>query len=61
MTVAAALCAESGSCAEQRSTEPEDRQSKWRGPWRGCQYSSPGGGVAGGGGRGEEEEREEGA
>ena len=57
------LCAEGGSCTEQRSTEPEDRQSKWGAPWRpegargaaggshgrlcGCQYSSPGGGVAG--------------
>ena len=27
------LCAEGGSCTEQRSTEPEDRQSKWRAPW----------------------------
>ena len=57
------LCAEGGSCAVQRSTEPEDRQSKWEAPWRpegargatggshgrlrGRQYSSPGGGVAG--------------
>ena len=56
------LCAEGGSCAVQRSTESEDRQSKWEAPWRpegargaaggshgllrGCQYSSPGGGVA---------------
>ena len=28
------LCAEGGSCTEQRSTEPEDRQSKWEAPWR---------------------------
>ena len=57
------LFAEGGSCTVQRSTEPEDLQSKWRAPWRpegargaaggshgrlrGCQYSSPGGGVAG--------------